>query len=126
MKYTVIKTEKQYNEYCEVLEELIVADESGDYQDEIELLTLLIEDWENRNKLDTELDPVELLQSLMEDHGLNQTDLADIAGVGRSYISEILNYKKKMSKQVIRRLADHFKIRQEALNRPYESMNAPS
>lgn len=126
MKYTVIKTEKQYNEYCEILEELIVTDESGDYQEEIELLTLLIEDWENRNKLDSELDPVELLQSLMEDHGLNQTELADIAGVGRSYISEILNYKKKMSKQVIRRLANHFKIRQEALNRAYGKLQAES
>lgn len=55
----------------------------------------------------------------MDDHGLNQTELAEIAGVGKSYMSEILNYKKKMSKDVIRRLASHFKIRQEALNKPY-------
>jgi len=56
---------------------------------------------------------------LMEDHGLKQTDLVEIAGVGKSTISEILNYKKKMSKKVIRNLANHFNIQQEALNKPY-------
>lgn len=55
----------------------------------------------------------------MDDQGLNQSDLAEISGVGKSYISEILNYKKRMSKKVIRNLANHFKIRQEALNKPY-------
>lgn len=120
IKYKVIQTDQQYKEYCDILEELVFGEESEDRQDEIELLTLLIEDWDERHRLSAEVDPVELLQSLMDDHELNQNDLAEIAGVGKSYISEILNYKKRMSKKVIRNIADHFKIRQEALNRPYK------
>lgn len=120
IKYKVIQTDRQYKEYCDILEELVFGEEGEGRQDEIELLTLLIEDWDERHRFSAEVDPVELLQSLMDDHELNQNDLAEIAGVGKSYISEILNYKKRMSKKVIRNIADHFKIRQEALNRPYK------
>lgn len=43
-----------------------------------------------------------------------------ILGIGKGYVSDILNYKKGLSKDVIRKLADHFKVRQEAFNRPYK------
>lgn len=117
MKYSVIKTEEQYESYCNILEEMVFAEDSEVYQDEIELLTLLIEDWEERQHPGKNMDPVELLHSLMDDHNLNQSELAEIAGIGKSYMSEILNKKKSMSKKVIRNIANHFAIRQEALNR---------
>jgi len=124
LKYTVIKTEKQYDEYCNILEDLVFGEKElvldDDKQDEIELLTLLIEDWDEKQRSSSVTDPVELIKSLMKDHNLNQQDLSEIAGVGKSYISEILNYKKRMSKKVIRHLADYFKIRQDALNRDYK------
>jgi len=119
LKYTVIKDEEQYYKYCDVLEELVFSDEAKEREDEIELLTLLIRTWDDEHRLAPELDPVQLIKSLMEDHKLSQNDLAKIAEVGKSYISEILNYKKRMSKKVIRNLAEHFKIRQEALNKHY-------
>ncbi|HKK45161.1 MAG TPA: helix-turn-helix domain-containing protein [Balneolaceae bacterium] len=124
LKYTVIKTEKQYDEYCNILEDLVFGEEElvsdDDKQDEIELLTLLIEDWDEKQRSSSVTDPVELIKSLMKDHNLNQQDLSEIAGVGKSYISEILNYKKRMSKKVIRNWADYFKIGQDALNRDYK------
>ena len=83
------------------------------------VLYLLIKTWDNEHRTIPEMDPVEFIKSLMEDHGLKQTDLVEIAGVGKSTISEILNYKKRMSKSVIRKIADHFKIQQEALNKAY-------
>lgn len=89
------------------------------YWIEIELLTLLIKTWDDEHSEISELDPVQLVKSLMEDYDLTQTDLVDIAGVGKSTISEILNYKKRMSKNVIRNIAKRFKIQQEALNKPY-------
>ncbi len=119
LKYTVIKDEDQYYSYCDVLEELVFSDEADEREDEIELLTLLIKTWDDEHRLAPESDPVELIKSLMKEHGLSQNDLAQIAGVGKSYISEILNYKKRMSKKVIRNIADRFKIQQEALNRYY-------
>jgi HTH-type transcriptional regulator/antitoxin HigA len=120
LRYKIIKSEEQYDKYCQILEKLVFKDNGSVKEDEVELLTLLIKDWDERYALGYEYDPVELIKSLKDDHGLNQTDLARIAGVGKSYISEILNYKKKMSKKVIRKLANHFKIQQEALNRRYK------
>lgn len=119
LTYTVIKNKEQYYEYCEILEELVFGDEVEEREDEIELLTLLIRNWDDDHRLAKEMDPVELIKSLKQDHELSQNDLAEIAGIGKSYISEILNYKKRMSKNVIRNLANHFKIQQEALNKNY-------
>ena len=119
LKYTVIKTEEQYYEYCNLLEEIDFSDEAEVREDEIELLTLLIRTWDDEYRLAKEMDPVELIKSLKQDHELSQNDLAEIAGIGKSYVSEILNYKKRMSKNVIRNLANHFKIQQEALNKHY-------
>ena len=56
----------------------------------------------------------------MDDHKLKPKDLVDLLNVSKGYISEILHYKKGLSKDVIRKLADHFKVSQEAFNRPYK------
>jgi len=120
MKYKVIKSDEQYLEYANRLEELVSSGlNSQDAIDEYELLYLLIQDWDDKHSSAPEMDPVELIKSLMEDHDLKQADLVEIAGVGKSTISEILNYKKRMSKKVIRNLANHFKIQQEVLNKQY-------
>lgn len=119
LKYTVIKSEKQYDEYCKIHKELVFSDNSEDKQDEIELLGLLIKEWDDKHKLGSEFDPIELVKSLMEDHGLNQTELAEIVDYSKNYVSEILNYKKRIPSKMVRRLADHFKIQQSALNKTY-------
>jgi len=120
MKYKVIKSDEQYFEYANRLEELVKNGlNDQDAIDEYELLYLLIRTWDDEHRMAPEMDPVEFIKSLMEKHGLKQTDLVEIAGVGKSTVSEILNYKKRMSKRVIRNLASYFKIQQEALNRPY-------
>lgn len=119
LKYTVIKSEEQYKQYCETLETLELCRKPGQYEDEIEMLTLLIKTWDEKTYPIPDLDPVQLLHSLMQDHGLTQKEMGEIAGVVKSTISEILNYKRRMSKSVIRNFSEHFKIRQEALNKPY-------
>ncbi|MEX2604548.1 MAG: helix-turn-helix domain-containing protein [Gracilimonas sp.] len=120
LKYKVIKSDEQYFEYANRLEELVKKGlDSQGAIDEYELLYLLIRAWDDEHRLAKEMDPVELIKSLQQEHGLSQNDVAEIAGVGKSYISEILNYKKRMSKNVIRNLANHFKIQQSALNQEY-------
>ena len=47
-------------------------------------------------------------------------DLVDLLGISKGYVSDILNYKKGFSKGVIRKLSGHFKVTQEAFNRPYK------
>jgi HTH-type transcriptional regulator/antitoxin HigA len=120
LKYKVISSNTQYKEYSKILENLIFSDlKNKNLNDEIALLTLLIEKWDNDHNSFNDLDPVQLLQSFMESHQLKAKDLVDMLGVSKSYVSEILNYRKGFSKVVIRKLASHFKVSQEAFNRPY-------
>ncbi len=124
LKYTVIKSETQYNTYCKTLEDLLENNENNkDSSDEIELLTLLIEKWDSEHSNFTEKNPIELLHSLMNDHHLKAKDLVTILGVSKGLISDILNYKKGLSKEIIRILAAYFKVSQEAFNRPYKLIN---
>lgn len=121
LKYKVIKTQEQYYEYCRELERLDDSGEAeGKYQDEAELLMVLIEAYDNEHSTLPDFDPVEMLQSLMADHKMKAKDLAELLNVSKSYVSEILHYKKGMSKEVIRKLAERFAMRQEAFNRPYK------
>ena len=54
LKYTIIKTEEQYSKYCCIMEELLQKENSV-FEDEIELLTLLIEKWDNEHNTFNEL-----------------------------------------------------------------------
>lgn len=121
LKYKVITSKTQYRDYCNALEQLVLSGKKDrDTKDEIALLTLVIEKWDEEHNCFNELDPIQLLQSLMKEHGLKAKDLVPILNISKGYISDMLNYKKGLSKEVIRKLAAYFKISQEALNRPYQ------
>lgn len=123
LKYKVIKNEKQYNKYCNKLEDLISKNKKSD-KDEIELLTLLIENWDDKNNSFKEIDPIELLKELMRENGLKAKDLVNVLELSKGTISKILNYQKGLSKETIRKLSNQFKMSQEAFNRPYKLVNS--
>ena len=121
LKYKVIKSRDQYDEYCHLLEQLAFQDSiTVEVEEEMELLTVLIEKYDQENNSFEELNPIQLLTSLMENHNLKAKDLVAILGVSKGLVSDILNYKKGLSKEVIRKLAEHFSMNQEAFNRPYK------
>ncbi|MGC9342000.1 MAG: helix-turn-helix domain-containing protein [Bacteroidales bacterium] len=120
IKYTIIKDIEQYNKYCDILEDLI---SKGENQDEIDLLTLLIEKWDNEHDTFIDSDPIELLKALMNDNNLKAKDLVDILDLSKGTVSKILNYHKGLSKETIRKLSGFFKVSQEAFNRPYRLKN---
>ena len=122
LKYTVIKDIEQYNNYCNTLEKLMLRDEK-ETKDEVELLTLLIEKWDNEHNTFNDLDPIELLKGLMDEDGLLAKDLVEILDLSKGTVSKILNYHKGLSKETIRKLSDYFKLNQEAFNRPYKLIN---
>ncbi len=121
LKYKVITSKAQYREYSNTLEELVFSGaKDRNTKDEIALLTLLIEKWDTEHNTFDELDPVQLLHSLMDEHNMIAKDLVTVLDISKGYVSDILNYKKGLSKEVIRKLADRFKVSQEAFNRPYK------
>ena len=107
LKYTIIKDKKQYYEYCDILESFISLNKN---QDEIDLLTLLIEKWDYEHNTFKDSDPVEILKALMHENSLKAKDVVDILGLSKGTVS----------KDTIRKLADFFKVSQEAFNRPYK------
>jgi len=121
LKYTVIRSKTQYREYSNILEELVFSGpKNRNTKDEIALLTLLIEKWDEEHNTFDEIGPIQLLHSLMDEHKMKAKDLVNILGVSKGYVSDILNYKKGLSKDIIRRLSVYFKVSQEAFNRPYK------
>jgi HTH-type transcriptional regulator / antitoxin HigA len=121
LSYKVITSKTQYRQYSRQLEGLVCSGAKDRHTREvIALLTVLIEKWDAEHNSFAELDPVPLLQSLMADHGLKAKDLVELLGVSKGYVSDILHYKKGLSKAVIRKLAERFGLSQEAFNRQYQ------
>lgn len=119
LKYSIIKTEDQYYEYCNIHEKLVFEDDDAN-EDEIELLTLLIEKYDDEHYQTPTLDPIQILKSLMKDHNLKAKDLTEILSLTKGTVSKILNYQTGLSKDTIRKLSSHFKLNQEAFNRRYK------
>ena len=97
-------------------------DNNGD-EDDIELLTLLIEKWDEEQYQVPQCDPIQIIKALMDEHNLKATDLKEILSLSKGTVSKILNYQKGLSKETIRRLSEHFKLSQETFNRPYVLKN---
>lgn len=88
-------------------------------EDDRELLEVLIEKWEREHSDHKESDPVQLIKFLMENHNMERAQMMEILDVNKGTLSKILSYKTGLSKNIIRRLSDHFKIAQEIFNKPY-------
>jgi len=117
----VIKSLKQYHQYCSELERLTsLVENTGKDNEMIELLTLLIDKWDEEHNEATDINPVEMLSHLMKIHEINANELSKKSGVDKTVLSKILNFKKGFSKEVIRTLSEYFKVNQEVFNKPYQ------
>jgi len=103
MEIRPIKTEKDYENALERLEQIFDAVPSSKEGDEAEILSLLIENYENKHYRIDAPDPIEAIKIRMEEMNLKQKDLVGVIG-GKSRVSEILNKKKKLTVDMIREL----------------------
>ncbi|HEY9343234.1 MAG TPA: helix-turn-helix domain-containing protein [Hanamia sp.] len=86
--------------------------------DELEVLSILIENYEDQHfKIDLP-DPIEAIKFRMEQMNYSQQDLAEVIGL-KSRASEILNKKRKLSLEMIRQLHDKMKISTDVLVQAY-------
>jgi HTH-type transcriptional regulator / antitoxin HigA len=118
MKWKVIKTEKEYQKALKRLEFIFDAKKNSKDGDELELLSLLIDNYE-KDKYPIDLpDPIEAIKFRMEQLGYKQKDLAEVMGL-KSRVSEILNRKRKLTLEMIRKLNEVLGIPTEILVRDY-------
>ncbi|AOW10729.1 helix-turn-helix domain-containing protein [Flavobacterium gilvum] len=118
MEIKPIKTEKDYNQALERLEIIFDAKKGSPEGDELEVLGILIDQYENDHFPIGLPDPIEAIKFRMEQMGYNQTDLANIVGL-KSRASEILNKKRKLSLEMIRQLHDRLNIPTDVLIQTY-------
>ncbi len=105
MKTRIIKTEQQYNEACERIYDLINSTESlieadSPVGEELELLSLLVEKYEQEHYSIEAPNPIEAIKFRMEQMNLKQADVSPLFG-GKTRVSEVLNGKRPLTLKMI-------------------------
>lgn len=98
-----IRTEQDYDQALERLNEIFFAPENTPESDELEVLSVLIEAYETRHYSIEAPDPIAAIKIRMEEKNLRQKDLVGLFG-SKSRVSEVLNRKKKLTVDMIRNL----------------------
>jgi HTH-type transcriptional regulator/antitoxin HigA len=110
---SVIHSEKENERYLAMLGELDQRGKLSPAEQRLaELLTLLIEDFEQKSYALKPAKPIEILSELMEANSLKQKDLGDVFGTPR-IVSEVLNGKRGLTIEHIKKLSRRFNISPE-------------
>ena len=118
MKLKPIKTKKDHQQALERLEAIFDAKKETSEGDELKILGILIEQYENEHFPIDLPDPIEAIKFRMEQLGYTQNDLAAVVGL-KSRASEILNKKRKLSLDMIRQLHEKLNIPTDVLIQAY-------
>ncbi len=113
-----IKTKKDYQQALTRLEIIFDSKKGSVNADELEILSMLIDNYENEHFPVGFSDPVEAIKFRMEQLGYNQSDLVKVVGL-KSRASEILNKKRKLSLEMIRQIHERLNIPIEVLIQAY-------
>lgn len=119
MELKPIKTEIDYQKALDRFELIFDAPIDTKEGDEAEILSMLLENYENEHYTIEAPDPIEAIKIRMEELNLRQKDLVGIIG-GKSRVSEILNRKKRLTVDMIRELERILQISASALVSNYQ------
>lgn len=98
-----IRDERQYQDYLKIIDNLIDCVEDSPEEETLELVSILVEDYEEKHYHIEAPDPIEAIKLKMEESGLRKQDLAIYFG-SPSRVSEVLNRKRPLSLDMIRKL----------------------
>ena len=119
MQLKIIKNEKEYDEALNRIDELMELNPKigTKESDELEILVLLVEKYEEINWNIATPDPIEAIKYRMEEMNLKQKDLVPYIG-NKSKVSELLNRKISLSLSMVRSLSEALQIPLEILVKP--------
>lgn len=118
MNVSPIKNDKDYQKALKRLEKIFDAKLGSKEGDELEILGILVDNYEKEHFPIGMPDPIEAIKFRMEQLGMKQKDLAEIIGF-KSRVSEILNRKRKLTLEMIRKLNEALSIPTEVLVQKY-------
>jgi len=113
-KLKVINSQNAYRVALKTIERLFDSKPGTPEHDALEVLALLVDDYERRTFPMEDPDPVEAIRFRLEQAGMEPSDLVPILG-SRSRVSEVLNHKRGLTVAMVRRLYDQLQIPMEAL-----------
>jgi len=109
MNWTILKTENDYNKASERLMVIFHAEPDTPEYDELQLLILLVEDYDNKHYNLPELDVLDIIKGKMHENGLKNKDLEPILG-SKGHVSAILSGKRDITLKMAKRLKDYFNL----------------
>jgi len=112
-----IKTEKEYKGALAFLDENLDAKAGSELANTVEVVAILLEKYEEEHFPISSPDPAEAIKFRMEQSGWTTGDLAKILG-GRNRVSEILNHKRKLTFEMVKKLSTQWKLPAESLLGP--------
>lgn len=118
MDISPIRTDKDYQKALKRLEIIFDSKRGTKEGDELEILAILIDNYENENFPIGMPDPISAIKFRMEQMGLKQKDLVEMVGF-KSRVSEIMNKKRKLTLDMIRKLNANLHIPTEVLIQDY-------
>ena len=116
-----IRTEADYEAALAEIEALFNTAPETPEGDRLEILTTLVEAYEDQHYSIPEPDPIEALYYYMESRDLSRKDLAMYIG-SRARVSEVLNRKRPLTLNMIRKLHTGLGIPAEVLITPYPTV----
>jgi HTH-type transcriptional regulator/antitoxin HigA len=119
MELKPIKTELDYREALKRLEDIFDAKLGTPESDELEILGLMVDHYENKHYPIEAPDPIEAIKIRMEEMHLRQIDLIPEIG-GKSRVSEILNRKRRLTVEMIRKLATRLNLSANLLIKDFQ------
>lgn len=119
MDIKLIKTESDYQMTLRKLEDIFDAPIGTRESDEADILGILIDEYEKKHYPIDAPDPIEAIKIRMEEMQLKQVDLVSEIG-GKSRVSEILNRKRRLTVDMIRKLASRLNLSAGLLIKDYQ------
>lgn len=119
IELAVIRDVTDYKDALKRIRQIFNAEPGSDSFFELKMLSMEIESYEKENLNIPEADPISVIEFVIEQHGLKQNDLVGILG-DKTNVSKVLNRKRPLTLDMIRKFSSHFHVPVEAMVQEYE------
>lgn len=118
MEIRPIHNKKDYKAALQEIEALWEAPAKSPLADRLDVLSLLVEQYEKRQHPIADVDPIELIEHVMQNRGLTRKDLEPVIGP-RGRVADVLNRVRPLTLEMIRRLVTQLDLPADVLVKPY-------
>src|SRR5450755_813717 len=109
MRWNVIKTKAQYKKALVRTIEIFHAGPGSKEENELDLLLVLIKDYEDKHIILPDLDPIKVIKLKMEERGLKAKDIEPLIGT-KGHVSSILSGRRELTLKMAQKLKEFFQL----------------